>query len=150
MRVQRTFNEELIKEVLSDERLWEVSTEDGTPPVAEFWPDIDEKVWVAMIDDDDKVRGFMVGDLVSKAQVRVHVAIRSEYWGDKANVELGKMALQWYIDQGTRKIIATIPTEDKQVLRYAQRCGLQREGINKKSFLRNGEMLDQYYLGMVA
>lgn len=151
MRVQRTVNEELIKQTLNDQRLWEVSTEDGTPPIEDFWPDTDNKIWIALIDSEDNVRGFLIGDIVSRAQVRVHIAIRSEYWGDsKTNVELGQIALQWFINQGARKIIATIPTEDKQVLRYAQRCGLQREGINKKSFLRNGEMLDQYYLGLVA
>jgi len=150
VRVTRTVNQELIKETLNDPVLWDVSTEDGTPPLEEFWPDIDEKIWIALIDDDDNVRGFMIGDLVSRVQVRVHIAIRSEYWGDKANVELGKQAIAWFQENGAQKIIATIPTEDKQVLRYAQRCGLQREGVNKKSFLREGELLDQYYLGLVA
>ena len=150
MRVQRTVNAELIKEVLSDQRLWSASTEDGTVPVEEFWPDCEAKVWLALIDSNDQIRGFLVGDVVSKAQVRVHIAIRSEYWGDKENVALGKLGLEWYQEQGAKKIIATIPTEDTQVLRFAQRCGLKREGINKQSFLRNGEMLDQYYLGLVA
>jgi len=150
MRVKATRNSSLIREVLSDQRLHDAASEDGTTPLSEFEPNVDDIIWLALIDDNDTVRGFMVVEEVSKVQVRVHIAIRSEFWGDKDNVQLGKLAFERIWELGAKKIIATIPTTDKQVLRYAQRVGMKREGINRQSFLRKGELLDQYYLGLVA
>jgi len=150
LRVQTTSNVDLIKEVLNDQRLYEVTTEDGTGPLETFNPDVIDTIWVALI-DDETIIGFMIAEQVSKAVLSVHVAIRSDEWGNsKRNVELGKQAIALLLSAETiHKVVAQIPVEDQHVLRYAQRVGLRREGINRESFLRKGKLLDQYYMGMV-
>lgn len=150
MEVRRTHNVDLILETVAEPRLFAASNEDGATP-EELRIDTRRVTWLALIDDERNVRGFVVGVPRGRATMELHVAIKPQFWGDsKPNVELGKMAVAWLAEHGgVRKFVACIPTEDKQVVRYAQRVGLQREGVNKQSYLRNGEMIDQYHLGLV-
>lgn len=150
MEVKKTRNAELIKELLDDETLHSVTSEDGTDP-SSFEPDVYASTWLALVDDEETIRGFMVLIPTGRVTASIHVIIRPEFWGDsKTNVALGKLSVAYAFDHGIRKLTAEIPTEDIEVLRYAQRVGFKREGINRSSFLRNGELLDQTYVGMVA
>lgn len=147
LRVRRTKNAELIREALSDPRLWRVVAQDGEA-LEDFDPAPEVVTWLALL-DEDTLRGFLLAIPRSRIVTEVHIAIKPEFWGDsKTNVALGKLACEWVRDHtGARKLVAQIPTTDKHVLRYAQRCGFQREGVNKKSYLRGGELLDQFHLG---
>jgi RimJ/RimL family protein N-acetyltransferase len=148
VKVQRTKNIPLIKEVMDDEKLIKATSEDGTD-IAGFTPEVESTAWIALIDDKDQIRGFVIVSPTGRVSASIHVAIRTEYWGDsKTNVKLGKLAVKYAFDHGVRKLTAEIPTPDQEVLRYAQRVGFKREGVNKQSFLRNGELLDQTYVGL--
>ena len=149
MRAIATRNVELIREVLTDARLWEVCHEDGAPGPDHFVPETEYSKWIALVDHQDNFRGFVLASPLSNTMADVHVMIRPEYWGWAGNVELGKLAVQWLWDNTTyKKLVACIPVSDKQVFRYACRVGFKREGVNRASFLRNGELLDQYYMGL--
>lgn len=151
MEVMRTRNTALILETLTDPKLWSLINEDGVSPEG-FEPDVDHTIWIAMLDDDERLRGFVAGIPLGKNEVDLHVAIKPEFWGEaKVNVALGKKAVAAIQKiTGARKFTAQIPVIDKQVVRYAQRVGLQREGVNKKSYLRNGELHDQYHMGLIV
>ncbi len=149
MKVQRIFNDELVKAVLTETRLWATINEDTGPSVEDFYLDTDEVYSVALLGDDDELHGFVLAHPLSGTVVSTHVCIAPDYWGHKDNVKLGQMACALIFEiPGIVKQVASIPVTDKEVLRFAQRVGFQREGMNKASFLRNGELLDQYYVGL--
>jgi RimJ/RimL family protein N-acetyltransferase len=51
-------------------------------------------------------------------------------------------------DLGCSKLITQIPVYNRKAHIMAKRCGFEDEGINKKSFLKNGVVYDQYYMGL--
>jgi RimJ/RimL family protein N-acetyltransferase len=149
LRVIRTRNTELFREILLQDKLWDAISEDGSIGKDEYFPDLEAIVAVALI-ADDTVRGFVISRQVTDSVAEAHVAISPDYWGEKQNVALGKMGCAYLFQANPRlmKLVASIPETDAEVLRFAQRVGFQREGINRKSFLRKGELLDQYYVGL--
>ena len=48
---------------------------------------------------------------------------------------------------GVLKIVAQLPTDNRAGLVFARRCGLRREGVNRKSVVRGGVLRDMIYLG---
>lgn len=154
MKVQRIFNAQLLVQVLTqNDELWDAISEDGSVGKAEYAERLDmQGMYVLALlsgESDTTLHGFVIGRRITDTVIETHVAIDPAYWGHSDNVMLGKLACAWLLKQGTTaKLVASIPLPDKEVLRYAQRVGFQREGTNKKSFRRNGEILDQYYVGM--
>ena len=149
MRVQRLRNRELLAELITKPRLWETITEDEFGDIKDYTaPDLDRIVAMAMLEDDE-LHGFILGRPMTPSIVETHVVIDPDKWGHEANVPLAHLALdELFRETGAAKFVACIPVTDAQVLRYAQRAGFKREGVNKQSFLRKGELLDQYYVGL--
>lgn len=78
----------------------------------------------------------------------VHTALLPELWG--APARRAARALLRYVFQETacQKLITHVPVFNRLALRYALEAGMQREGINRASFLRDGQAHDQILLGM--
>jgi RimJ/RimL family protein N-acetyltransferase len=149
MRVQRIYNQDLLRSVLLKPELWATLQEsEGTSP-DEFYPDLETNTALALIGEDNALHGFVVFDQTYHSIADTVAALAPEFWGHRDNVALGKLACAEILKTSPRihKLVASIPVPDKQVLRYYQRLGFQREGINRKSFLRSGTLLDQYYVG---
>ena len=61
----------------------------------------------------------------------------------------GRAMLAWiWENTDAQKIIASIPADNRKALLYTLKLGFEIEGINRSSFLRNGKLLDQTYLGI--
>ena len=138
---------------MTSDELWNSVSEDGSVGKEEYAATVDmEGMYVLALltgHEDTLIHGFVIGRHITSTVVETHVAISPDFWGHEDNVPLGKLACTWLLTlPGVEKLVASIPVPDKQVLRYSQRVGFQREGVNKQSFLRNGELLDQYYVGM--
>jgi RimJ/RimL family protein N-acetyltransferase len=59
-------------------------------------------------------------------------------------------ALKWIYDNAPKyvKITALIPVIHKNVKLFAKRIGFKEEGINRKSYLKDGKVIDQWLLGI--
>jgi RimJ/RimL family protein N-acetyltransferase len=148
MRVQRVYNQELLRSVILQPRLWKAISEDGSIGPDQYYPDM-ESIYAIALTHEDALHGFVLGREYTDSVSEIHIAIAPDYWGHEHNVELGKMGTTALFEQtGAQKLVASIPVDDKEVLRFAQRVGFQREGVNKQSFRRDGQLLDQYYVGL--
>ena len=149
MEAVRTKNVELFRSILLKDKLWDAISEDGSIGKDEYWPDPDDVIMIALLGKEKVLHGFVVGRPITDTVVETHVAIDPDYWGHKDNVKLGQLGCEVLRQvTGATKHVASIPVTDLEVLRYAQRVGFKREGVNRSSFLRGGELLDQYYVGM--
>ena len=146
MRVQRTYNQALLNTVALEPQIWERISEDDEVTPDEYEVDMDAIHVYALL--DDKLHGFVLMRPITDTVAEAHVMVHPDHWGDKRNVELARMAvLKGMVDMKCDKLVAAVPVPDKETLRFAQRVGFKREGINKASFRRGGELIDQYYLG---
>ena len=150
MRVQRVNNARLVESVLTEPDLWDAISEDDGGAPEDYRIDLGGMYAIALLGgEEDELIGFVLGRHYTDTVVETHIAIMPKHWGTDGNVDLGKQACALLLESsGAAKLVASIPLPDKEVLRFAQRVGFQREGINKKSFRRDGELLDQYYVGL--
>ena len=140
---------ELLRSIALKDKVWETISEDGSCGKDEYWPDMENMYIIALL-DEDTLHGFLLSRVMNDSVSDIHIVIDPDLWGNSKNVELTKLGCQHLFNLCPRmlKIIAMFPVTDAPVLRFAQRVGFQREGVNKASFLRKGVLLDQYYVGL--
>jgi RimJ/RimL family protein N-acetyltransferase len=77
-----------------------------------------------------------------------HICSLPEFKG-KELVEFGKESIVWMFENTScQKIVANIPEYNRKAIIYALLCGFEKEGINKKSFLKDEKLYDQISLGL--
>lgn len=78
----------------------------------------------------------------------VHTLVLPEGRGKKA-IEDGKAGLRWVFNNSScEKVVSLVPEFNRQALLYAKRVGLTVEGINRKSFRKDGHLYDQIQVGI--
>lgn len=77
-----------------------------------------------------------------------HVQVLPEYRAEFAK-EFAQKAIQWAWDMGVQKLVAQIPFLYPNVRDFGLNVGFEVEGINRKSYLKNGQLHDQWYMGLV-
>jgi len=151
IKVIRTKDAELIRSIVTDPRSFETRAEDGLTVddvVVATGPVIH---WVLLVTEDEtgqQIRGVAVGTPLSRTVMDFHIVIKPEYWRQKVNVDLARLAVKYLLTQtGASKVNATVPVTAQSVIKFLQRAGFKREGINRASFRHKGALVDQCYLG---
>jgi len=141
--VSQTTNESKIIRVLKDPDIFNRISEDG-PELESWMPHIDSAIFLT---DDDNI-GVMIYHWINGITLECHVQILPEH-RDKA-LEFGEKALQWAWDNTkATKIVAQIPEIYPDVLKFAYKHGFSFEGVNHSSYLKNGKIHNQFYLGLI-
>ena len=146
-----TKNALLIREIMTEGKLWEQLSEDHAPAKEDWMPDMRYPWLVLTREIDDMVELYGVVAFIPQTPIvyKFHPAFLPDKWGDAQITDLTKLALDWaWKNLPVQKIVASVPVIYKSTLRLGQRVGFKREGINKKSFLKDGILHDQYYLGL--
>lgn len=143
MIVDRTTDLAKILRVLKHPEIFNRISEDG--PTAEAWmPSISDAIYIA---DTDGI-GLMIYHWQNKITLECHVQVLPEH-RDKA-YEFGQAALDWaWKNTKATKIVAQIPEFYPDVLKFAYKNGFSFEGVNKDSYLKNGKVHSQFYLGLI-
>ena len=47
-----------------------------------------------------------------------------------------------------RKVVTSIPVYNKKAYLMARMCGMEQEGLNRRSYLKDGVIYDQYVMGI--
>ena len=69
--------------------------------------------------------------------------------GRRKSYEYGRTMLAWIWDNTpVEKLVASIPEYNRRALLYTLRLGFKIEGICPRSFMRNGELMDQTHIGI--
>ena len=130
--------------VLSDPEIYATIAEDGV-------------VGIPMPEDFLYVCGYvpdLIGCFILHEQncitYECHVQVLPEYRKEYA-YDFGKRVIEWtWENTRARKIVAQIPFLYPNVRDFALDMNFQIEGINKQSYLKDGEVFDQWHLGIVG
>lgn len=77
-----------------------------------------------------------------------HIFLLPEYRG-QVSVEIVHKTNQWLFDNTTaQKIIGFVPVTRIAVKKLMEKCAFKEEGFCPKSVLLNGQLVDQYILGI--
>lgn len=142
--IERTHDSELVKRVCFDPAVWETIAEDGISQ-DEFEPDMNE-CWLTV--DDGQLIGLYNLHPINSVTLQIHPMILPQFRGSLA-YESGKQVLKWIVENTDyQKVFCFIPEIYRNVILFAMRCGLAKEGKNRRSHVKNGKIHDMVMLGI--
>lgn len=163
IEIVRTFDADYVQSVMTHPKIYPHISDDGSQAVQEFnahalvenenilFLKAQYHIPVGSIFNaagDTEPMGVFVVHPHNHITYEIHTCVLPSWWGPYALVA-GRKVIQ-YVFQHTpcQKLITHVPEDNRAALAYAKRCGLVQEGINRKSFLKNGKRLDQILLGI--
>lgn len=147
MIVTRCYDVDVIRSIMSHPDIYDRIAEDGTPERQDFIPDMISFAYLAGVVNAEPI-GVFVLHPVNGVTWECHVQVLPEYRKDYAH-EFGEKCVEYCWELGVSKLVAQIPFLYPNVKDFALRQGFELEGINRKSYLKNGQLYDQWYLGRV-
>lgn len=145
MRLERTRDMELVGRIVSHPAIWPHITDDATAEAAPI-PDNEAMHW--MLVNDGEPAGVFLVHAHNMYCYEMHTCLLPRTWGAQAKTA-AQMLLRWAFEQTEcQKMITAVPAYNRPALRFAKAGGMVQEGINRASFMRNGELIDQIMLGI--
>jgi RimJ/RimL family protein N-acetyltransferase len=147
MRIEPMLDAEAIRQIVTNKAIWPHVCDDSVK-AEDYQPTIGGGVlWLQVLDDQSL--GLYMVHPHNCVTYEIHTCLLPIAWGTQAK-QAAKLVLDW-IFQNTpcQKVITHVPENNALALRYAKRAGMAIEGNNRKSFLKNGQLLDQIQLGIM-
>ena len=141
--VEREHNNEIIESVLSHKEIFDCIAEDGQNTL-----NIDSEsscflsLWV-----DEKLAGVYILDALSSIEIDIHAHILPEFRKEFGR-SLTRLVWEWIIETEYQKVSAQVPVIYPNVISFCKEFGMIEEGINRLSWLKNGQIHDQVRLGI--
>jgi len=144
MKIERTHDMELVREILSHPSIWPHIHEDGTDEPA---PDDHEQFHWMLVSDGAPAGVFLLHPRTSRC-LEMHTCLLPRIWGAGASEAARLLANYVFQELGALKLVTNVPASNRRALRFAQASGGKIEGVNRASFMRNGVMEDLIMLGL--
>jgi len=130
---------DLIRRICTDERIYDLLTDDLTPD--DFV--LSDNFIYLISDSEDGTALFIPKNGI---EVEFHIAVLPEAKGRA--FYYAKRAISWVFNANFMKVTAMVPFTNRQAYRFAIKLGFKEEGINTMSFLKNGKLHDQWFMGL--
>ena len=152
MHIERTFDVDLVNRIISHPSIYPFVSDDGAPDAVKF-------DCLSMIDNhacyflapliDNNVAGIFFYHPHNSITYEVHTNILPEYRGSMV-VDMAIASLEWmFSGTSCKKVITHVPENNRAAYRLAKKVGMKNEGINRASFMKGGNIMDQHLLGIV-
>jgi hypothetical protein len=135
--------------MLEDE-IWDRVSEDGNRK-EDYRPQIVKGVlWLGIYAKDNTLIGIFVFNQLTLTIIKFHACIIKKYRQEYAKEagRLGIIYFSYHLDDRVKKAVLEIPVCYPEVCMYSLRNGFVKEGINRKSVMKKGKLIDQYLLGI--
>lgn len=147
MLVDRCFDVEVVRSILTHPDIYDRISEDGALPREDYIPPMIGCAYVLGIVGAEPI-GVMIYHPINGVTWECHVQVLPEFRRSHAE-EFTQKAIAWAWDMGAKKIVAQIPVIHPNVRQFALKCGFEDEGINRRSHMKNNQLHDQWYMGLV-
>jgi len=144
MILMQTHDMGLVKEILIHPSIWKHIHDDS---VTEANPiDCDGVYWMLVI--DDKPLGVFMVHHINSVCFQMHTCLLPDIWGNRSN-DAAQMLLKWaFTETDCEKMTTLIPSYNRLAERFAKKNGMVIEGVNRKSFKKDGHLIDQIMMGI--
>ena len=147
MRAVETTDAGLIRRAIV--RNWRWVADDGSGAKEDFAPVLGEGLKYVLI-EDRRPRAVFFYHVRNAITYEVHTCPFHGFRGPEA-VAGARLSLGWMFDNTPcRKVITHVPSDNRLAYEFAKRAGMVDEGVNRLSFLKDGQLLDQNVLGITS
>lgn len=146
MVAERTFDADLIAWIMTIPEIWDAVSEDGMS-TSDFTPEVYNECWISVKVGETLVALYNY-HAHNSITVEIHVHVIPEHRKEHA-VLATFAALQWLLDNEKqyKKVVIQIPEIYKHARYFSARFGFILEGTNRKSFIKNGNIVDRWLMG---
>ncbi len=146
MNLTRTHDMALVDAIVRHPAIWPHIHDDGA---SKWRPSDQDGIYWLLVELDDGTPGgvFMVHQQNSYC-AEMHTCLLPRMWGPES-ARAAQLVLAWAFEETPCvKMVTNVPAYNRAALRFAKAGGMQQEGINRASFMRNGALIDQIMLGI--
>jgi len=141
--IQVRISDEDAEEIIKHDAMWDYLTDDGSVAredykIPEAWMNVVGYV-------DESPAAFVCIVPLNYVTADIHFGVHPDY--RDMSKELGTSILAWIWDN-TEVLKLVAQTHADTVRDFALQVGFEIEGINAMSFMKNGKLIDQVYLGV--
>lgn len=151
---ERSFNYELIRQIITHERIWPHVSDDFSPPPSEYRPLESDVVWYVLGRDirpdspDGRIIGLWVFHPHNAVCWEMHLQVLPWAWGPVGS-EAGREVIEWFWEQTIcQRIIGIVPASNRLALHFMLKTGMRIFGVNEASFRKDGNLIDQICFGI--
>ncbi len=136
----------LIKEILGSPEIWERAAEDDQK-LEDYQPGYDDYCnWLICKQNHTNI-GIILLHADTCITLKMHIFLIKEH--RKKASEMVNLFFEWFmIKTQALKLTASIPACYQDAIKFAIKSGLKEEGINRASYIKDGEVYDQHNLGI--
>jgi len=147
--VKRITDREIVESFVFDDDLWERSSEDGSPKEISDLYLYAPQCYYLLVNHGGSNVGLMVCHEGMSKVVEVHIKVKNKDRKQHAKM-VGFICLKWLMmNTEYNKVITWVPSIYPHVRNFCKRkFGFTEEGCNRRSFLKNGEMIDMFLYGL--
>lgn len=142
---------EYVNYVITHPSIYPFVSDDGSPPVGSFDASNTlklEGIYFMKPVIDNKEIGLFFLHPWNTICYEVHTCILPEYRGKMAVRACKELKDYMFSNTPCMKIVTHIPVNNKPAQILATQAGMEKEGINSASFLKDGVVIDQLLFGI--
>lgn len=146
--IERTYDTELVRDMLSDPVLNKRVTQDGD--VSMFDPENQKDlIFLLAINDAGQSLGFYVVHIInSPICYQLHANFLPKYWGTGLH-KYSTQAFRWMFEHtNAEKIVAFCPEIYPEVIQHAVNAGMIKEGVLTKSSIYDDKLCDNHIMAI--
>ncbi|MEN6537838.1 MAG: GNAT family protein [Bryobacteraceae bacterium] len=148
LRFERSHDMELVRQVMTDPKIWPWICDDSSPALEEFQP-VDAAAWHYLtVFEGGKLLGLFLFVPQTGVCWEVHTCLLPGAWGPSA-AQSAREAQAWIWEQTPcRRIVTSVPIYNRLALRFALAAGMTQFGRDPASIERGGRLWDRILLGV--
>ena len=145
---ERTTDLELIRKIVTHEKIWPHVSDDGAGHPEDYQPVNHPAIWYVTVLSNGQLMGAWIFTPENSICFGVHTCLLPQAWGSFAHCAARAMA-QWVWEHTPcKRIVTTVPTYNRLALAFAKGAGMEQYGLNPRSYQKNGKLYDQILLGI--
>jgi hypothetical protein len=137
---------QFVASVLANPKLSEALTDDFGPSAH---PVDHPSVSYVAITDSGEFLGIAIVNAHSVVQWEVHNLLLPRV-GWKKRIQVGREFFNWLWVAGCKRVIGKALASNRYAVKYNEIVGMERIGVNRKAFMKNGELVDEVWWGISA
>lgn len=146
MRFVETDDEDVIRSIVTHPKVYPHISDDGSPAPDDWKPN--PAVKYILVFDGCELLGLWAFVPENFVTWNVHTCLLPIAYGRKA-LEAAKQMAEWvWKNIGCQRVTTNVPEYNRLALRFAERAGMVRFGVNPSSYMKDGKLYDQILLGM--
>lgn len=146
MKLERTHDMALVREIIRHPKIYGPASDDFSPPRETFEPE--QGPWYILLKEEDKILGLWALCPHSQIVWEVHTCMLPTAWGTKAR-DAAQLLLSWVWENTTCvRLITQVPDSNPVALRFAENAGLVEYGRNPFAFQKHNRLYTVHELGI--